>query len=112
MAIRRARMIFGIAWMAFGAALIVTPAAAAEWSKAKGDKLRSGCTLECGVSVDPKHKPKCPAYCGCITDEAQKMMTEAEYDDMDQKIRIPNTYNPKLPEFTALIPLCNKRTWP
>lgn len=93
-------------------ALMAMPAAVAEWSKGASGQLRNNCSLECENSVDARFKPKCPVYCGCMTDEAQKVFTEAEYIEIDQKARIPNTYNPRLPEFVALMPLCRKRAWP
>jgi hypothetical protein len=108
---RRTRWIVGVVGIACFVALVM-PAVAAEWSKAKSTRLRDNCTLECGGSVDATHKPKCPVYCGCIADEAQKVLTEAEYDEMDEKVRIPNTYNPKLPDFVAVIPICRKWAWP
>jgi hypothetical protein len=101
-----------IAWVFFAALFAVSPVSAAEWSVGASGQLRNNCTLECGGSVDARYKAKCPVYCGCIADEAQKLFTEAEYIDMDVKSRIPNTYNPKLPEFVKLIPICRKRAWP
>lgn len=108
---RRARWSIGAAGMTL-AAFMAMPALAAEWSKGASGQLLNNCTLECGGSVDARFRPKCPVYCGCITDEAQKLFTEAEYIEMDVKARVPNTYNPRLPEFVALIPMCRKRAWP
>lgn len=108
MTTRVAQMVFGLALAVCG----VSSVSAAEWSAGASGQLRNNCTLECGGSVDARYKAKCPVYCGCIVDEAQKLLTEAEYVDMDVKARIPNTYNPKLPEFVKLIPICRKRAWP
>lgn len=105
---RVAQMVFGLALAVCG----VVSVTAAEWSVGASGQLRNNCTLECGGSVDARYKARCPVYCGCIVDEAQKQFTEAEYIEMDVKARIPNTYNPKLPEFAKLIPICRKRAWP
>ncbi len=94
---------------AIALALCASPAFADTWSKEIGGKLRDGCAMECGAVAGEKDKPKCPVYCGCIVEEAQKLLTEAEYIEMDRDIRIPNTYVRKLPEFTAIFPICRKK---
>jgi hypothetical protein len=84
--------------------------AAADWNRSQRGQFSADCTASCqdNPNVHRSRRAECPAYCGCVMGEAEKFMSEADYDRLDDLARDGGS-DPMLDHFRALFPIYNTR---
>jgi hypothetical protein len=89
---------------------VLAAPASADWNRSQRGQFSADCISSCQAnpSVHPSRRSDCRAYCGCVMGEAEKFMSEADYDRLDQLARDGGS-DPMLDRFRALFPTCNTR---
>ena len=84
--------------------------AVADWNRSQRSQFNADCIGSCqdNPNVYPSRRAECPAYCSCVMGEAEKFMSEADYDRLDKLARDGGS-EPMLERFRALFPICNTR---
>lgn len=84
----------------------------AQWSIKQQSEFYTDCLDACRKNdkVSDARKPQCRDYCNCVIEDGQKVLNEADYDELSADFAAGRS-TPKVKTLQGLAPVCNRRVF-